>query len=268
MDERLWSERHGGSLALTAEGFGTLLEAAFRSLREQGLFYERFGWTGKDLPLSFDRDDLAQQFFAIALGDPWAASGMFSRVTLQYKDVDDVFDVIELLHRDVVSKRARGGFDREAGRAELRRLFDPILGRLDPPLELTESGRIVQRVGEPFRRLVEQPLPEQAPKREVQERVDDAIAHFRRRDARPGDRRAAVRELADVLEFLRKDVKEHLLSEDERALFRLANEFAIRHNKRETRRDFDDPAWLAWAFYVYLATVRVTLELAGRQEAP
>jgi len=55
-----------------------------------------------------------------------------------------------------------------------------------------------------------------------------------------------------------------MLSEDERALFELANGYAIRHNKRETRRDFDEPAWLAWAFYVYLATIRVTLELRGR----
>jgi hypothetical protein len=56
-------------------------------------------------------------------------------------------------------------------------------------------------------------------------------------------------------------VKEHMLNEDERALFKLANEFAIRHNKRETRRDFDEPAWLAWAFYVYLATIRLVLNL-------
>jgi hypothetical protein len=91
------------------------------------------------------------------------------------------------------------------------------------------------------------------------------VAHFRRRDATSGVRRAAVRELADVLEFLREDVKEHMLSEDERVLFRFANEFAIRHNKRETRRDFDEPAWLAWAFYVYLASIRLTLELRRRE---
>jgi hypothetical protein len=139
-----------------------------------------------------------------------------------------------------------------------------VLARRDPPLELLDTGHIVQRVQEPFRRLVEQPLPEDAPKKGVTHRVEDAVEHFRRRSVTAGDRRAAVRELADVLEFLRNDVKEHMLSEDERALFRVANEFAIRHNKRETRRDFDEPAWLAWAFYVYLASIRLTLDLRGR----
>src|SRR3954454_3464848 len=135
-------------------------------------------------------------------------------------------------------------------------------------MELLDSGHIVQRVEEPFRRLIEQPLPSHVPKREVSDRVEDAVRHFRRRGATAGDRRAAVRELADVLEYLRADVKAHLLPEDERALFELANKFAIRHNKRETRRDFDEPAWLAWAFYVYLATIRVTLVLRDRDVTP
>jgi hypothetical protein len=125
----------------------------------------------------------------------------------------------------------------------------------------------VRRTPEPFRRLVDQPLPESTPKREVADRVADATAHFRRREATAGDRRAAVRELADVLEFLRADVKQHLLRKDEADLFRLANEFALRHNKPTSRRDFDEPVWLAWLFYVYMATIRLTLELSRREDS-
>lgn len=176
------------------------------------------------------------------LGDPWAAEAMRNKVAIEYATDDQVFDLIELLHRDAVSvakpdKRGGTPFNREAGRAMLRERINPILARRDPPLELMENGQIVQRVQEPFRRLVDQPLPEETPEREVQARVSDAVAHFRRRDATAGDRRAAVRELADVLESIRDDVKEHMLTEDERVLFRFANEFAIRHNKRDTRRD-------------------------------
>jgi hypothetical protein len=259
----LWSERHGGSLTLTAEGFATLLVDAFGSLKAEGLFLEVLALD----PDGYPDLDPARSFFSMKLGDPWAADAMRSKVPLEYADDDRVFDLIELLHRDVVSKPSDAGggpFDRISGQAIFRNRINPILARHDPPLELTESGHIIQRVQEPFRRLVEQPLPDDAPQREVTERVADAVAHFRRRNATAGDRRAAVRELADVLEFLRADVKEHMLKEDERALFRLANEFAIRHNKRETRRDFDEPAWLAWAFYVYLASIRLTLELRRR----
>ena len=129
---------------------------------------------------------------------------------------------------------------------------------------MTEEGAIVDRVTEPMRRLIEQSLPSNAPKREVRDRVDDAVAHFRRRGATPGDRRAAARELADVLEFLRADVKAHMLRKDENDLFRIANEFALRHNRPTTRRDFEEAIWLSWVFYVYLATIQLVLELRHR----
>jgi hypothetical protein len=182
---------------------------------------------------------------------------------------DEIFDLLELLYREVVSypsgREAYPSWNRAAGQQRFRDALNPILARRDPPLELDETGIIVQRVAEPMRRLIEQPLPDTAPKREVVDGVDDAIAHYRRREATAGDRRAAVRELADVLEFLRADVKRHLPTQDERDLFRIANEFALRHNKPSTRRDFDEPVWLAWLFYVYLATIRLTLELRRRQ---
>ena len=49
-----------------------------------------------------------------------------------------------------------------------------------------------------------------------------------------------MRELPDVLECLRADVKQHMLSDDEGDLFRIANEFALRDNKPTTRRDFEE----------------------------
>lgn len=267
----LWSERHGGSLALSKDGFGTLLYQAFESLIADNYFTEEFDWPDQR---GRHPSAKAEAFFSMKLGDPWAARAITSEFVLQIADDAKLFDLIELLHREVVREHQPYRDDLiynddapEVGRAALREAVNPILARRDPPLELLDNGEIVERAPEPFRRLVEQALPADAPKKEVRDRVDDAVAHFRRRGATAGDRRAAVKELADVLEFLRDDVKEHMLSEDEGALFQLANNFAIRHNKRETRRDFDEPAWLAWAFYVYLATIRLTLELRGRGDA-
>lgn len=266
-DSRLWSERRGGTLRLTSEGFATLLVHELDRLTDEGYFVEVLG-LGPDLRAWSARSgDPAKAFFSMRLGDPWGASAMSSKVSIEYASDDKVFDLIELLHREAVSEPDEHDlhkFDRAAGQAVFRERVNPVLARRDPPLELLVTGHVGERVTEPFRRLVEQPLPSDAPKREVTDRVDDAIQHFRRRGATDGDRRAAVRELVDVLEYLRSDVKESMLTEDERALFRLANEFAIRHNKRETRRDFENKAWLAWAFYVYLASIRLTLELRAR----
>jgi hypothetical protein len=203
----LWSERRGGSLSLTKEGFATLLTDVFLSLRKGGYLDQTLGWPGvRANPFGDPPDDArAKRFFAMRLGDPWPVRAMGSATLLELTDDEQIFDLIELLHRDVVSKPLEGNrreFDRAAGLAVLRERINPVLARRDPPLELSPEGHIIERVQEPFRRLVEQPLPETAPKKEVQERVDDAVTHFRRRNATSGDRRAAVRELADVLEFL------------------------------------------------------------------
>lgn len=265
----LWSERHGGDLSLTDNGFLALIESALGRAKEEGLFEEAFGYReslfGQDVPGLY----VQVEFFTMRMGDPWASRVLDTPFLVELQQRDQIYDLLELLYREVVSSPMsenglRIGFNREAGRIRFRAFVAPVLERLDPPLELDASGDIVEGVSEPFRRLVEQPLPDDAPKREVVDRVEDAIRQFRRRGATSGERRAAVRDLVDALEFLRPQAKQKLMSEDERALFQLANGFTIRHNKRETRRDFDEPAWLAWAFYVYLATVRLLLELQRR----
>jgi hypothetical protein len=264
----LWSERHGGSLPLTQKGYFKLVERLLERCTRGGLFEEAFAAVGfgevGGAPAKYDPDE----FFTHRLGDPWAAGVLRYPHRVESHTDGELFDLLELLHREVVSSAtaAPKGWNQTEGQRRFRESLNPILARRDPPLEMDATGTIVQRVAEPFRRLVEQSLPETAPKREVVDRVDDAVSHFRRRDATAGDRRAAVRELADVLEFLREDVKLHLPSKDERDLFRLANEFALRHNKPTTRRDFEEPTWLAWTFYVYLATIRLTLELSRRRQ--
>src|SRR6476469_8273624 len=91
------------------------------------------------------------------------------------------------------------------------------------------------------------------------------FALYRSRNSTRIDRRHAVRELADVLEALRSEIKEEMLPKDERELFNLANGFAIRHNTRDQRKDYDDAIWLSWAFYVYLATIHAVLRLKERE---
>jgi hypothetical protein len=271
-DRPLWSERQGGTLPLTAAGFSKLVEQMLKRCKRERLFEGELGITEPKLSVGPRRHDPVE-FFTFRLGDPWPAEVFKLPTLVQFHSDDQVFDLLELLHREVVSYPTEPdvwpskAYDQPEGQRRFRDAVNPILARRDPPLEMDETGTIVQQTPEPFRRLVEQPLPENAPKREVVDRVADAVAHFRRREATTGDRRAAVRELADVLEFLRDDVKEHMLRKDEGDLFRIANEFALRHNKPETRRDFEEPVWLAWLFYVYLSTIRLTLELSRRSAA-
>jgi hypothetical protein len=272
-DERLRTERRGGSFDLTPSGFFKLVEGFIRRCSRQRMFEEVLGVSDLTEILGgrHGRHDPAD-FFTFRLGDPWAAEILTHPSLIKYRSEDEALDLLELLYKEVISLPADGNYpparyDEDPARREYLAALNPILDRREPSLSMEVTGNIVERVAEPFRRLVEQPLPADTPKVEVADRVADAVTHYQRRGATPGDRRAAVRELADVLEFLRADVKEHMLRKDEGDLFRLANEFALRHNKPTTRRDFEEPVWLAWIFYVYLATIRLTLELRRRSSA-
>jgi hypothetical protein len=74
-----------------------------------------------------------------------------------------------------------------------------------------------------------------------------------------------VRQLADVLEFLRPKLKGTLHSKDEDDLFRIANNFGIRHHNPKQKTKYDEQVWLDWIFYCYLNTIHTTVALLKRE---
>jgi hypothetical protein len=97
--------------------------------------------------------------------------------------------------------------------------------------------------------------------------VDAAVSKFRRRSSTGGDRRDAVRDLADVLEYLREEAKKVLNRDDERDLFNLANNFGILHHKPGQKTDYDQVIWHSWMFYHYLATIHACVRLIEKAKA-
>jgi hypothetical protein len=59
-------------------------------------------------------------------------------------------------------------------------------------------------------------------------------------------------------------LKAELLTKDEGALFTIANQFAVRHQRANQRGDYDS-AFLDWLFWWYLDTVQLTDQLLARQ---
>ena len=188
-------------------------------------------------------------------------------------DADTLFDVLEVLH-DLVSSPIDGTlhsynecgmhyetFNRTEGQVEYREKMNASLRLGDPAYKFDARGQIVE-VGAPeFEQLLDAPVPAGTEHDLVTAKIDAAVNRFRARGATIDDRRHAVRDLADVLEAVRGDVKESMLTADENALFQLANQFAIRHNNRDQRGDYDRVTWLRWAFYVYLATIHAVLRV-------
>jgi hypothetical protein len=142
-------------------------------------------------------------------------------------------------------------------RAELNK----VLSMGDPPYRLNDQGLLVERGPAEFQKLLRAPVPPGTEHDLVTSKIEAAVSRFERRGATAVDRRDAVRDLADVLEALRSEIKESMLSADEKALHHVANGFSIRHHNREQRGDYNKPVWLQWAFYVYLATIHAVLRI-------
>jgi hypothetical protein len=189
---------------------------------------------------------------------------------------DILFDLLELLHDQCVSKPARreprssgpvlaiGPFDREDGQQMFREHLNPELAKHSPPLEMRANGHITELPPEELRPLVEEPIPDSV-EPELRDPIGVATDRFFRRGATQEDRLASLRELAGVLERLRPRLKEEMFSRDEAALFAIANGFAIRHHDRAQRGDYNKAIWLEWIFYVFLATAKTTVRIEAQR---
>lgn len=243
-----------------------LIHAAIKRLRERQYFDEAFlVRRGKFVMTGVDFDD----FFL----ERTHKRGLWGFV-VRGEEIpeDDLFDTLEVLH-DVVSKPvyrtrrwshrvSQEGFDRQSGREEFRAAVNPYLRDYPPGYELSASGEIVQ-IGDPsLADLLEVPPPAGTPS-QVHSRIEAAVGAFRARHSSLEDRRRAVRDLADALEFLRPSMDGVITAKDESELFNIANNFGIRHLNDKQKTDYEAPVWLDWMFYFFLATIHMVLARLG-----
>lgn len=274
---QLHSERHGRPRALSDDDLVLLVWKRLVRLRKRGFFFGTLqDYQGPEQHRTPAEHPDAEAFLTERLRISGLGEDLLKRdsppVGFMIRFSTDVLlDLIELLYAEVVQEPIMvhppectdvEGFDREKGRAIFRREINEVLALGSPQRELLPVGHVVE-VDSEHRELYAEPLPVDT-ETEVADPVEHALGLFLRRGATDEDKRAAVKQLADALEHLRPEVNERILSKDERDLFRIANEFAIRHNRPGQRRNYDKPIWLNWLFHVYLATVHLVLALRER----
>lgn len=185
---------------------------------------------------------------------------------------EDLFDIIEFVH-DQVSKPTDGtyhgfgncgwhysDFDRVAGRIDYREKVNHILQNYQEGYEVSGDGEILINPNNGLQELFQEELDSSVDE-QIRSRVDRAVLKFRKYGASVEDQKDAIRELADVLEFLRPEVKKVLRKDDESDLFNLANNFGIRHHNQNQKTDYDNTIWYPWVFQYYLATIHALLRL-------
>jgi hypothetical protein len=237
----------------------------FDELNEDGYFQEGFGYycvdagevPGKikspvgDILLNLRKDNL------------WPI-----RSHIEGYGEDDLFDIIEYLFH-AVSKPLKGTFhsynncgmhwetfDKHEGQDIFRRRVNKMLELYERRFELSQDGEILLRAEEGLEPIIDAKVPTSDDK--VRSRVEAAVLSYRRHGSSVEDRRTAVRDLVDVLEYLRRDVKAHM-KDDEPDLFNIANNFGIRHHNQKQKTGYDQALWLSWMFYVYLATIHLVV---------
>jgi hypothetical protein len=247
-----------------------LLAALYKKFDDWSYFDEAFGYhmaEGKvDGTLGSDMG--AYVLKQLRKSDLWPI-----RIYHKYYKEDDAFDIIELLY-DCISRPENvsedygpGSFDKEAGRKEFREEVNELLRDYSQGYELSEEGEIYALPETGLETLLSAPVPAYDAEN-VENRIDAAVKKFRNRHSTPDERRDSVRDLADVLEFLREKVKELdvITKKDEGDLFNIANNFAVRHHNDVQKSDYDKSIWHSWMFYFYLATIHAALRLINKKE--
>jgi hypothetical protein len=258
---------------LGSRAFHRRLIEVIEELETDGYFVQAFGQYCVDQDGHPDPSPVLSRRLGYQVSWPLEIDDEGPRLSLDY-----LCDYVEVLH-DVVarpSRRSYHDFNRcgwhysAFATGPARRLYRWRVNRLladsDLGLRLAEEGEDVGRLVrvEPtgLEDLPERAVEGAAP--ETVDRVQHAIALFRARAATVEERRSAVITLAGILEERRGLLKAEVLTKDETALFQIANQFAVRHQKADQRGDYD-PAFLDWLFWWYLGTVQLTDQLVARQ---
>jgi len=95
----------------------------------------------------------------------------------------------------------------------------------------------------------------------IENRVENAINKFRRYKSSQSERKDAIRDLVDVLEYLRPKIQKIISKKDENDLFEIANKFGIRHHDLNQKIGYEKSIWYSWMFYYYLSTIHACLRL-------
>jgi hypothetical protein len=248
------------------ETLSELFSRLYAQLCEEGYFDEAFGFycvDAGDIPGKV-KDIEYEILINLRKKNLWPIVDCFPN----YSE-DDLFDIIEWLHEHV-SKPIDGNYHNWNGcgmhwetfnKLEGQKVFvekvNQLLSLYKEPFVVDEKGQILHKPEVGFENIFEADVP--TDDHNIVNRLNSAILKFRKHGSTLDDRRQAVRDLADVLEYLRPQLKKLLSNKDEADLFNIANNFGIRHHNDIQKTDYDAPIWLSWMFYFYLSTIHVAL---------
>ncbi|MDH2442395.1 hypothetical protein QDR37_00390 [Amnibacterium sp. CER49] len=271
---RYWAERNGHVGAQSASPLHPLAGDVVRLIdrfQDEGYFPNLMPRECVDNPTDYDRVTQSIQE-ATHMKMTWP----LSEADVDFMEDPTVFTLIEFFH-DSAQRPRTATFheygecgphyhdpDRAAGGAVYRWRMNEVLARHDVPLRLgqrgAERGRLVRHFGSGLDALAEAQASDSSA---APTATAEAVRLYRERDASLPQKRSALNLLAGELERQRKELRTAVHSKDESALFDIANNYAIRHQRDGQRTDYSED-YLDWVFWSFLATVNLMARLAGQ----
>lgn len=271
MTRRYYSSRNKPTTLTLGELYWKL-QNLYLLFRDHDYFKSKAGITKTNLP-----DDIKREA-AIALGFQLFPITKWEEGKITE---DHIFDTLEFLYDHAAkpgnwtSMSADNGFnyedydgyDDEVGREEFRQKANAFLCDYRPGYELTKDGIVLAAGTDGIQHIFDANI---VPYDEVNvdNRVRHAILKWRNRHLTLSEKKEAIRELADVFEWLKKTKRldRVLDKKDDSAIFEIANNFAVRHHNPQQKTEYDKNIWYSWMFHFYLATYHAAIRLLIKKE--
>jgi hypothetical protein len=271
MAKQYWSQRKGLTAKYNFSDIKIAIKAIIDDFTSRCYFQEYYGYDCVDAENNFSPGRAGKDISNFVLTR--IKRRLEWPLNIESFDKDTLFDIIELYH-DTISFPVKGhnheymqcgwhysSFDTIKGQEEYRKEINEMLADYENGYELNNDGQIVLLLTPGLTELTLAEIPtEDSEETRIKNRIEWAVKKYRDRHSTIIDRREAVRELADVLEYLKPTLQSEMLTADEKALGNIANNFTIRHNNKSQKEEYSLP-WLSWIFYLYLSTIHLCLRL-------
>jgi hypothetical protein len=193
-----------------------------------------------------------------------------------YKDPGLLFDLLEILYDLVAApkfdpeKKRHTAFAKKDAQEVFREFINDDLMLAAAPHEMLANGQIVP-LGTPITKAIVEDLVLLSDKGQVTKAdygvLNDAIRQFYHEGASAIEKKSAIAAVCSLVEKYSAKVVEHMLRDDERDLFRMANDFALRNAGPKQKRNYDKDVWYDWMFTVQLSAATTIIKILGQQKA-
>ncbi len=281
MTREYYSVRSGKNKNFSSFGINILKKLfldLYNELENDGYFQEGFGYNCTDaghVPGELGENIEARIYRVLRKENIWPI-----KMHIEGYSEDDLLDIIEFLydHTSKPIKQADGSdyhgwdncgwhykkFNKKSGQLYFREKMNEILKEYKNGFQLNENGQIIiiEEIG--LINIHSAKLPENT-SNNIKNKIEIATNKYLGSRSNMEERRIAIRELADILEELRKDANKYLGNKDDDAIFNIANNFAIRHSNDKQKINYDRDIWYSWMYYFYLSTIYAILKIKERK---